>query len=61
MSTWRVGRLSKWVVSRIISTLKEVLVGAMILITVKNSYLLSPPTFKADVGVKPVGACEDLV
>ena len=39
--TWRVGGLSKWVISRLISTLLVILIGAMLLITVQNSYLLS--------------------
>ena len=31
--TWRVGGLSKWVVSRLISTLKGTLIGVMVLIS----------------------------
>ena len=31
--TWRVGGLSKWVVSKLLSTLKGVLAGVMILIS----------------------------
>ena len=31
--TWRVGRLSKWVISRLISTLTETLIGVMISIS----------------------------
>ena len=48
-STWRVFRgLSKWVVSRLISTLKGTLIGVMILISPENKQLLSPPTLQAE-------------
>ena len=45
--TWKVGGLSKWVISRLVSTqkggLKGVLIGGMILISLSNNYILRPP------------------
>ena len=38
-STWRVRGLSK--ISRLISTLKGILIGVMILLSLQNNYLLS--------------------
>ena len=41
-----VGGLSKRAVSRLISALKGVLIGVMILISLQHSHLLSPPTLQ---------------
>ena len=41
--------------SRVISTLKGTLLGIMILITLYNNYLLSPPTLQEGGGVGGVG------
>ena len=47
--TWRVGGLSKQVISRVIRTLKETLIGVMVPITLKKRYLISPPTLQVRV------------
>ena len=47
--TWRVGRLGRRVIRRLISTLKGTLIGVMILISLQNNYLLSPPTLQVEV------------
>ena len=49
--TWRVGALSKEAVSRVISTLRGILIGVMILISLQNKYLLSPPTLQVAFSV----------
>ena len=51
-ATWRVGGLSKWLISRLTGTLKGVLIGVMRLISLQKKYLLSPPTLQ--VGAKIV-------
>ena len=33
--TWRVGGLSKWVISRLVSTLKRILIGVMVVISLE--------------------------
>ena len=35
---WRVGGLSKWVISRLTSTLKGILIGVMVNISLENNY-----------------------
>ena len=60
-STWRVGGLSKSVVNRVISILKGILIGAMILISLKNSYVLSPPTLQAITKAVPVYGPHDIL
>ena len=49
--TWRVGGLSKWVISRLRSTLKGVLIGVMILTSLQSNYLLIPPTLKVGLRI----------
>ena len=44
--TWRVGGLSEWVASKLLSTLTGILIGVMILTTLYTIYLLSPPTLQ---------------
>ena len=45
-STWRVGELSNWAISRLIRTSKGILVGVVVVISLENNYLLSPPTLQ---------------
>ena len=41
--TWRVGDLGKWLISRLISTLKGILIGVMILKSLQKSLLTKSP------------------
>ena len=46
-ATWRVGRLRKSAISRVISTPRGILLGVLVHVTLLSNYLVRPPTLQA--------------